>query len=102
MKILDVIKVGPFNYKIMQNYHFGSGSGLEGHCDHDVLEVHIRGKDVNGKALMPARVEEIFIHEMLHCISYVYNNNSLSEEVVERLTFGLYQVLKDNDLLKED
>ena len=38
---------------------------------------------------------ETFIHEILHCI-----NNYIPEREIDYLSSALYQVLKDNDLLK--
>ncbi len=36
------------------------------------------------------------MHEIVHCVDVNYNRHSLSEEAVDRLSEGLYQVLKDN------
>ena len=44
--------------------------------------------------------EQTFIHEMLHGIDFVYNNDSLPETVTARLAEGLYQVLVDNFTIK--
>ena len=42
---------------------------------------------------------QIFIHELLHAIDYVYNANKFKDDdTIERLSQGLYQVLKDNKL----
>lgn len=36
------------------------------------------------------------MHEILHAVDKNYNNGSLSEKALSRLSQGLYQVLKDN------
>jgi hypothetical protein len=45
--------------------------------------------------------EATLLHETLHILSYNLNL-SLDEDAVCRLEVGLYQVLKDNKLLKDD
>ncbi len=41
-----------------------------------------------------------FLHEVLHVVSWDYGLK-LEEDSVDRLSVGLYQVLKENKLLKE-
>jgi len=44
---------------------------------------------------------EMFLHEVLYAIDFTYNaGEELREEIIKRMDRGLYQVLKDNNLLK--
>lgn len=52
------------------------------------------------------KIEETFIHEILHavwwqqCINNMIDDDTAEEKIINALAFGLYQVLKDNNLLK--
>lgn len=56
-----------------------------------------------------SQMEETFLHEILHCCFHevglnadIYDKVSLTEEqIINRVSGCLYQVLKDNRLLKE-
>ena len=48
------------------------------------------------RARAKSEVEETLLHEILHVVDKNYNNNSLTEKAINRLSNGLYQVLKDN------
>ena len=47
------------------------------------------------------KLDEIFLHEVLHRINDVYNTEKLNEETIIRISEGLMQVLKDNKLFRE-
>lgn len=54
------------------------------------------------------KIEETFIHEALHAVWWQSGLSArhdketprLQEEIISALSFGIFQVLKDNDLLK--
>lgn len=46
------------------------------------------------------RMFQIFLHEIIHTIEWA-NNLDSSEDYIQSMSSGLYQVLKDNKLLKE-
>jgi len=102
MKIPSKLKVGGHIYKIIKNYKFTQDPKLIGQADHDLGEIRLSPYEATGNHRMPSRIEECFMHEILHCINNVYNENKLVEEELGRLSQGLYQVLKDNKLLKEN
>jgi len=97
MKIPSKLKVGGFTYKVIKNYKFKEISDSIGQTDHDVLEIRISYFDSGGIRRNQEKIEEIVIHEILHCINQAYNSNKLDEETITRLGNGLYQVLKDNE-----
>jgi hypothetical protein len=96
MKIPSKVKVGGFTYKVIKNYKFKEDSTLCGQTDNSLLEVRISYIDISGEKRKEEKIEEIFLHEILHLVNQIYNANKLDEETVTRLTMGLYQVLKDN------
>ena len=91
MKIPETVKVGPFNFTVTMM------STLEelGCTFYDKQEIWIRDDltDDGGR--------ETFFHEVLHAISLVYCNDELTEANIRQMSIGLYQVLKDNNLLKK-
>lgn len=50
--------------------------------------------------------EQTLLHEILHAISWqsglvkILNDDKLEENIINSLSFGLYQVLTDNNFLK--
>jgi len=48
------------------------------------------------KGINPKKREEVFLHEVLHCIDNTYNGQRLSEQSINHMSEGLYQVLTDN------
>lgn len=99
MKIPKTLKIGGHTFKVIYPYRFKERFDRLGWADLDLNKLYIAGEDVNGK-LPISKVEMLFFHEMLHAIDEVYNANKLDEETTKRLGEGIYQVLKDNNLLK--
>ena len=99
MTIPKTLKIGGHNFKIIYPYRFKERFDRLGWTDLDLCKIHLSGTD-NIDKLPISKIEEVFIHEMLHAIDEVYNANKLDEDTVKRLSCGLYQVLKDNNLLK--
>jgi len=91
VKIPETVKVGPFNFTITMM------KTLEelGCTFYDKQEIWIRDD------LSEDGARETFFHEVLHAISLVYCNDELSESHIRQMSIGLYQVLKDNNLLKK-
>ena len=70
-------------------------------CDGDVAIGMHSGKDgfiAIKRDLTPTMAEATFFHEIVHAVNI---GDTLSEEQVEQIARGLYQVLKDNNLLRE-
>ena len=97
MKIPKKIKVGGLEYKVLQGYAFKE-TELMGQVSHSQTEIRLNNIDPYGVQYPNQKKEECFVHEIIHAIDSVYNNNSLEEKTVDRLSQGLYQVLKDNKL----
>ena len=72
-----------------------------GQAVHNQNIIRLGKLDPQGQEYHIQKIEECFIHEMLHAIDCIYNSNKMEEDVINRLSQGLYQVLKDNKLLKE-
>jgi len=96
MKIPNKIKIGGFYYKVEKRKSNdkeknSNNWGITYHSDKLILI----DKDINEQQQI-----QTFFHEILHCIDVIYNSRQLTEESIERLSQGIYQVLKDNRLLK--
>lgn len=101
MKIPKQLKVGGHIYKVNKSYKFKERSDRIGYSDRLLLQINITPFDGTGFHLKKSKVEEAFFHELLHCVDDIYNAGKLGEDATERLSNGLYQVLKDNNLLRK-
>ena len=106
MKIPELIKVGGMLIKIFyptEPMIFKDEKGEDMQADGKVLismgEIHIANKSKENNIYVEDYIGQIFMHEILHAINYVYNSDHLSEDEIERLSQGLYQVLKDNKII---
>ena len=100
MKIPKSLKVGGIIYKIEKKRVLDKGENkFSGVAKHRQAIIKIALYDNEGELYDKRKLEECFIHEILHCVDDIYNNQKLDEDMVERLSQGLYQVLKDNKLL---
>lgn len=102
MIIPKTLKIGPFIWDIEENKDIAQ----EGAC---FGSTHSYSQKI---FLDPGQLEEkkahTLVHEFMHAIwwqsglgvRYNKNQKDLEEEVISALSFGVYQVLKDNGLLK--
>jgi len=95
MKIPDKVKVAGHIYKIEWNNEWLNDNGCVGYSFHNKLLIYLC-KIFRGDKLSESIIEETLLHEILHAVDVNYNHHTLSEEAVDRLSEGLYQVLKDN------
>jgi len=89
MKIPKLIKVFGFIYPIIQKKNFK----WIGEIDHK------KGRITLDKNIHQGRKESVLLYELIHCVSMEYGLN-LKERQVDLLETGLYQILKENNLLK--
>ena len=95
MKIPDKLKVAGQVYKVIWDDELLSNEGLIGLACHNRLTIFLC-KKFHGEKLAKTIIEENLLHEIIHTVDVTYNNHSLDEKTVDRLSEGLYQVLKDN------
>ena len=105
MKIPELIKVGGMLIKIFyptEQTTYKNEKGEDAQADGSILmsmgEIHIANKSKENNIYVEDYIGQIFMHELLHAINYVYNSDALPEDEIERLSQGLYQVLKDNKI----
>jgi len=95
MKIPEKIKVAGHNYKVEWDNKGLSREGLFGQANFTSTKIRLC-KIYNEEKRAKTEIERTLIHEIVHVVDRHYNNCSLSEKTVARLSEGLYQVLKDN------
>lgn len=95
MKIPNKLKIGGHVYsvRITSVTDEAKGSNNWGRTYHG------KGKILIDKEISQTKKEEVFIHELVHCVEHFVDSDS-KESHVTRFSNGLYQVLKDNKLLK--
>lgn len=87
----DKVKVGGINYQVrFKDTVVVNGRDSLGSCSSDMAEIEIS----NTQSI--DRKEETFVHELFHAILNEAGFKNHDEELVERVSKVLYQVLKDN------
>ena len=95
MKIPNKIRVAGHDYKVTYRDKQLSKRELVGQCHNDKKTIYLC-KCYNTVRRAKSEIELTMMHEIMHAVDRHYNDNSLSEKAVTRLSNGLYQVLKDN------
>jgi len=98
MKIPKKVKISGLTYDVKMPYNFTDNAEFWGLCCHQEQEIRISTKTTASIERKKESIDETFLHELLHAIDRIYNNASLTEEQVTRLSFGLHQVFKDNKI----
>ncbi len=101
MKIPKKVKVGGFIYPVIENADVANEGNVYGSTHLRRQKIFLEPSETQQKK------EQTFIHEVLHAIwnqiglnTRMKDTPKLEEEIIDGLSHGLYQVLKDNDLLK--
>jgi len=95
MKIPDKIKVAGHYYDVKFKDKWLSKREIVGRFDNDAKKI-LLCKYYKGTKRAKSEIEQTLVHEIIHSVDRHYNHSSLSEKETERLSQGLYQVLKDN------
>jgi len=102
MIIPPTLKIGPFIWEIKESEEVANEGNVYGSTHHSKQKIFLEPSETQQKK------EQVLIHETMHVIwhqaglgkRYDKDHPRIEEEVVHALSMGLYQVLKDNDLLK--
>ena len=100
MKIPSRIRTSGHIYKVIKSHKFIEQSNIDGQADHNLLEIRLADIDKSGKKISNSVREEVFFHELLHCANLYFNDSKAPEETISSLSRGMYQILKDNKILK--
>ncbi len=85
------VKVGPFEYEVhMKTDYTTTHKAHFGSANHEILQIWV-AKDVAD--IVEA---ESLVHEIMHCVDYVFNGNNMEETAVRAMSLGLLSVIKDN------
>ena len=95
MKIPDKIKVAGHIYDVKFKDKWLSKREIVGRFDNDLKKIFIC-KYYKTVKRAKSEIEQTLVHEIIHCVDRHYNHSSLSKKATDRLSQGLYQVLKDN------
>jgi len=94
--MLDVIKVGGIEYKVVFPYETETNEDVLGlHVPH-VAELRVVDK-IYGQSLKWCKIHETLLHELFHALEDVYCTENILHTSVTKLSTGLYQVLRDNE-----
>jgi len=93
MKIPKTIKIGGHNFEVIIDNRNRGGSNDIGSCCHTEGKIYLE-ENVN-----QSTKESTLFHEIIEAINYIYELD-LDHNKITVLEATLYQVLKDNDLIK--
>ncbi len=90
---MEKLKVAGIEYKIQIKELVDNDPATYGSCVYHDAHIEIR------KGLSRERTEQTFVHELMHATIFEagYRGDEY-EELVERLSVVLHQVIKENDL----
>lgn len=100
MKIPKKLKIGGFIYKISRDTNVADHSSSFGTTINGRQVINIT-RDVPFQ-----KQEQTLLHEILHAVWFVYGlkeagyKSEQQEHIVDALSHGIYQVLKDNKMLR--
>lgn len=94
MKIPKKIKVAGINYQVKETdlVVINGSTDYVGSINQARAEIEVLN------SLSKTRKEQTLVHEILHACFYEAGFDEHDEDVVNRVSVVLYQVLKDNDL----
>ncbi|MFY2157868.1 ImmA/IrrE family metallo-endopeptidase [Cytobacillus firmus] len=90
--IPDKVKVAGIEYRVQEV------EDMDRQFDHLGLILYTKGVIKLDKNLSQDRKEQVFIHELLHGCFYEAGIEEQDEDIINRVSIVLYQVLKDNNL----
>lgn len=89
------IKVGGTTYEIIVTEYFQTSDGdrnLWGCCDYEQSRIYVK------ESLSEQKRQQVLIHELTHAIFHEAGYQSQDEDMVNRISLILHQVLKDNTI----
>jgi hypothetical protein len=89
IKVPKQLKVGGYTVDVLFLNHDDDlrERAFLGECHHVIKKIRVE------TSISKETTTETFIHEILHQVNHVYNNDELSEESITRMSNGFHQVL---------
>ena len=97
MPLPDTVRICGLVYKISYDDILDRKTGCVGMHLPEMLEIRLQSR-----ALSKQKIEQTFIHEIMHAVSIHFMNDKLVEEDVNTLANAVYSVLSDNKFLNMD
>lgn len=100
MKIPKKLKINGFDWEVIESQDTANEGNCFGSTHFSTQKIFLEPSATRQKK------EQAFIHEILHaiwwqqCVGNATDDKTLEEKVISAMSFGLYQVLKDNNMLK--
>ena len=100
IRIPKRLKVGGRDYEIVYPYVFTELTNQTGQCCSESGKIKLgKTRSITNEEYSEDSICVTFLHEVLHAIDLAYLSGKLEEEQISVLSEGLYQVLKDNDIV---
>lgn len=92
MKIPKTVRICGLDYKVTLKEDLYIEEGCYGTHNPTTLEIQLQNHKLNEDRQM-----QVFIHELIHAVDLHYLNSKLSEDQVNQVANGVYQILSDNE-----
>ncbi|THE09934.1 ImmA/IrrE family metallo-endopeptidase [Bacillus timonensis] len=90
--IPNKVKIAGIEYSVTEKHGLEQKHGLLGHVLYSLSEIEIDDR------LNQDRKEQVLVHELLHACFHEAGFEEQDEEMINRISIVLYQVLKENHL----
>jgi Zn-dependent peptidase ImmA (M78 family) len=90
------VKIAGVKYQVKFREKMLEDFGTLGLCDYNNTIIYL------DPTLSPERMQQVFIHELVHGILFEAGFDDQDEDFVNRVGIVLHQVLKDNQLFVEE
>ena len=92
MKLPKTVQIGGFRFKVLKVERIDDNES-EGECS-------VHKKTLLIKEGMGETEFQVFLHEVVHAIGIIYCADTLTEQQVESISQGLFQVVQDLEWIK--
>jgi hypothetical protein len=92
MKIPEKVRVCGLNYDVKMSDTLYLDEGCYGTHNPSSMVITIQNHTVDKDRQM-----QVFIHELIHAVDLHYLNSKLTEDQVNQVANGVYQILADNN-----
>lgn len=92
MQIPKKVRICGLDYEVIFSDDLYLTDGCYGTHNSSTLQITLQNHTLNRQ-----RQEQVFLHELMHAVDVHYLNNKLSEDQVDQIANGIFQIMRDND-----
>jgi hypothetical protein len=94
VNIPPTITIGAHTIETIQDHLFVERTDVLGTFSLAQNTIRVASVDGSGVPMSRTAIEQVWCHEVVHAIDAIYNGRKLDEDTTERLSQGVYQVVR--------